>query len=1133
MANITDIVNSIVRYLGKVSITLNGRWKDNIEYDRLCVVYNDFASYISKQKVPAGTKLTNTTYWQILSNLQEEIKIDYETFKAEVLKDIVDLNKRQIVGRIVVGSDNEFSALTIEQVNAGAEVYILDTKKTYIIDSIDTQNNKEYHEQVYNSLSTVAYSSISKEDRKVENIKVLKDYSIELGDKLTTFPITLIQAILDLESGKNLSSILNIFNYFVLPWNGNFAATVNEVPLVMRNFGTLITYKDTDGFIWTKRYKLSDFSNANWSNIDNWEGWDLQIVKDEIIAVVEKIFINIDDYPPVKEVIVSSITTATNDVLNDITSHPDLYAKFKTIIETKVGDVFKNLDSYPDLKNLLNTYVVNQVNYIFANINSYPILKTTIENSVKFVFTNINSYPTLKKIITDKIVEIAPGLINTIFTNINNYPTLKSAIELGVYSRTDYVFKHLDNYPELKAIIESGSASGKFNMLNVKFNLPSENNSSIINIDEVRAGVADIELMGYKHCLIEILLNDVSIWKCVGCVMKFGENNYNFSYIAPLNGISHRIVYRGNITTNSFSMYYEEKSNSTIYIRAEHSSNLPNGKVQFTIQNEAGRQIWDFVDIYSLTNKVYIFNCVITYLTDDPVWATVSGTMQFLSDGAGTNTAQIITTTYEGGDVNMFTKHEWSWENINTSTLILDKIVRYSTNDFIAHSEKGTVNGICPLNASSKVDAKYLPSYVDDVMDFTTSTNFANTSEIVAHPAYNNQILITGSTTVDPYKNKIIKLNANASINDWVVEDLVTDKIYCKTTDNTIWRWSGTTLVKIGAGELVLGEVTGTAYDGGKGKTVTDIVNTIPPKLINLNSAYIVDRSAIHFGFIFKCYIKYGDGKYYLDDSADYTMMIPLANANYAGLISPIANSKLNSIAIINSSIFFSETIGAEEDITSILSNSSVNFNTLKNTNTLILRFSNNTVSRYTIVDNIFTQTVENVPTAYISYVVQNNATKSTRYYARIYFVNNRAYYKKDYSCDINKGGFDLGAAVNFIIDCINTHNGTWITNDNDFAEAINSGVLTDLVNCVNPLQFMIDCCKNQYPLVCKETYIVDPNRYFRCDSIPIKCMYTNNNGAAPINDYNFKIYFEDQPYRFNIKRDSEGLSTFKGAYVQ
>ncbi len=357
MANITDIVNSIIRYLGKVSITCNGRWKDNVDYDRLCVVYDDFASYISKQKVPAGTKLTNTTYWQVLSNLQDEIKIDYETFKTEVLNSIADLNKRQITGRIVVDTMEDLNALTIENVNAGAEVYVLDNKKTYIIDSIDTQNNKEYHEQVYNSLSTMAYSSVPKEDRKVENIKILRDYIVEFGDKITTFPITLIQAVLDLESGKDLSSLMSMFNYLVLPWNGNFAATVNKVPLVMRNLGTLVTYKDTDGFIWTKRYKLSDFSNANWSNIDNWDGWDLQAAESEIIEAVEKIFTNIDDYPPVKNVITTGVTTAVNEVLNNITTYPDLYNQFKSVIETKVGDVFTNLDNYPNLKSLLNTKI--------------------------------------------------------------------------------------------------------------------------------------------------------------------------------------------------------------------------------------------------------------------------------------------------------------------------------------------------------------------------------------------------------------------------------------------------------------------------------------------------------------------------------------------------------------------------------------------------------------------------------------------------------------------------------------------------------------------------------------------------------------------------------------------------------
>lgn len=1128
MANITDIVNSIVRYLGKVSITLNGRWKDNIEYDRLCVVYDDFASYISKQKVPVGTKLTNTTYWQVLSNLQEEIKIDYETFKEKVLEDIADLNKRQIAGRIVVDNDNELNALTIEQVNAGTEVYVLDTKKTYIIDSIDTQNNKEYHEQVYNSLSTVAYSSIPKEDRKVENIKVLKDYSVEFGDKLTTFPITLIQAILDLESGKNLSSLLSMFNYLVLPWNGNFAATVNEVPLAMRNLGTLVTYKDADGFIWTKRYKLSDFSNINWSNIDNWEGWDLNGAKDEIIAVVEKIFTNIDDYPPVKEVVVQSVTTATNDVLNDIASHPDLYAKFKSIIETKVGDVFKNLDSYPDLKKLLNTYVVNQVNYIFANIDSYPVLKTTIENSIKSVFTNIDNYPVLKKVITDKIVEIAPSLINTIFTNINNYPTLKSAIKLGVYSRTDYIFKHLDDYPELKALIEAGSGSSKLDILTVKFNYSGGDNVQIVNIDEARTGVADIKLMDYKHCLIEIILNNTSVWKCIGSVIKIGENDYNFSYIAPLNGFSHRTVFRGNIVTNSFTMYYEEKSNSTIYIRAEHSSNLPDGKVQFIIQNKAGRQIWDFADVYSLPNKVYIFDCVITYKTDDPIWVTVSGTMQFFVDQNNASVAQIITSFYEGGDGNIFTKQQWLWQDINTNNLILEKITYYNTSQFISSADKGKASGICPLNASSKVDAKYLPSYVDDVIEFDINTDFANISEIVNHPAYTNKIILANNKTIAPYTNTVIKTNNNTSTSDWIYEAILSDKIYVNRVTNKVYRWTGSGFAEIGPASVVIGEVAGTAYDGAKGKELKTLVDSLPSTLLESTGAS-VDIASTDIELHFKTKYYDSNTKTYIGD--DLYLNIPLATEQKAGLLSPIEKQVVNGLLTIVGPEFFYRLIGTNISIGSQQWADISSNNLFKKASAIFIKNGNTGETITATVESFTDNNIADYREYNIVYTYINKLKQHYRYYAIIKHYGGATkantqliiYYKET----VTKKGFELGEAFTWIVQQINDIGGTWAISEDDFAnELAASGIQTNLYECSYPIQFMINCCENQLPLVCKQTYVISGRRYYS-ESIPVKCMYTNN-GTNSINYYNFKVDFKNQSYQFKIKKDSDGLLTFE-----
>lgn len=1134
MANITDIVNSIVRYLGKVSITLNGRWKDNIEYDRLCVVYDDFASYISKQKVPVGTKLTNTTYWQVLSNLQEEIKIDYETFKAEVLEDIADLNKRQIAGRIVVNNDNELNALTIEQVNAGAEVYVLDTKKTYIIDSIDTQNNKDYHEQVYNSLSTAAYSSVPKEDRKVENIKVLKDYVVEFGDKLTTFPITLIQAILDLESGKNLSSLLSMFNYLVLPWNGNFAATVNEVPLVMRNLGTLVTYKDADGFIWTKRYKLSDFSNINWPNIDNWEGWDLNTAKDEIIAVVEKIFTNIDDYPPVKEVVVQSVTTATNDVLNDIASHPDLYTKFKAIIETKVGDVFANLDNYPDLKTLLNTYVVNQVNYIFNNIDNYPTLKTTIENAIKSVFTNIDSYPAVKKVITDKIVEIAPTLINSVFNNINNYPTLKSAINLSVYNRTDYVFNHLDDYPALKALIEAGSGGGgqSSSIPTINFETTDGSIFTISNIDEVKSYI--LSNVGMPSiCIVNVITESTIIYNKLNCSIIRHGNDCLITCIGYDYNSDNKFVFQGNIETNSFQFYLVEKPLGTIYIKATYETSLSNGDKQFSIENNAAVQIQKIVEAYPLDVKVYIFDCIITYKTEDPVWATVRGTMQFMSDGANTNIAQIICNFCESGNSKILIKQEWSWLDINEPKLILNGIIEYSTDDFINKNQKGAANGICPLNASSKIDAKYLPSYVDDVIEFDINTDFANISEIVNHPTYTNKTILANNKTIAPYTNTVIKTNNNTSISDWVYESIEADKIYVSRTTNKVYRWTGSGFAEIGPASVVIGEIAGTAYDGAKGKELKTLVDSLPSTLLESTGAG-VDIASTDIELHFKTKYYDSNTKTYIGD--DLYLNIPLATEQKAGLLSPIEKQVVSGLLTIIEPEFFDPLIGANISIGSQQWADISSNNLFKKASAIFIKNRNTGETITAAVESFTDNNIADYREYNIVYTYINKLKQHYRYYAIIKHYGGATkantqlivYYKET----VTKKGFELGEAFNWIVQQINNIGGTWTISEDDFTNELDaSGVQTDLHECSYPIQFMVNCCENQLPLVCKQTYVISDRHYYS-ESVSVKCMCTNN-GINSINYYNFKVDFENQSYQFNIRKDYDDLLTFEHGDVQ
>ena len=140
-------MKTIKQDLGKVSVTCNGTWDGGKEYYRLSIV-NDgsYASYISKKFVPSGTPLSNIEYWQPLASLKDDIKINYEKFKKEVLQLIADIQIALRGTRLVVQNEAERNELTWMQVAVGCEVYEIDSKLTYILDSIvPILNIKEWH----------------------------------------------------------------------------------------------------------------------------------------------------------------------------------------------------------------------------------------------------------------------------------------------------------------------------------------------------------------------------------------------------------------------------------------------------------------------------------------------------------------------------------------------------------------------------------------------------------------------------------------------------------------------------------------------------------------------------------------------------------------------------------------------------------------------------------------------------------------------------------------------------------------------------------------------------------------------------------------------------------------------------
>ena len=147
-------MKTIKQYLGKVSITCNGLWDINREYDRLCLVHDGhFASYISRVAVPVGTALTNLDYWQPVANLRDDVRVYAKEFEDKVIELLAQIQIKFKNARIVVKDIAERDSLTINDVAPGCEVYVLETKQSWILDSIvcssDENNNwKEWHLEI-------------------------------------------------------------------------------------------------------------------------------------------------------------------------------------------------------------------------------------------------------------------------------------------------------------------------------------------------------------------------------------------------------------------------------------------------------------------------------------------------------------------------------------------------------------------------------------------------------------------------------------------------------------------------------------------------------------------------------------------------------------------------------------------------------------------------------------------------------------------------------------------------------------------------------------------------------------------------------------------------------------------------
>lgn len=173
------------------------------------------------------------------------------------------------------------------------------------------------------------------------------------------------------------------------------------------------------------------------------------------------------------------------------------------------------------------------------------------------------------------------------------------------------------------------------------------------------------------------------------------------------------------------------------------------------------------------------------------------------------------------------------------------------TNDAqVKRSEMGVANGVATLGTDGKVPQSQLPSYVDDVVEYSSKSAFPTTGE--------------------------------------------SGKIYVAKDTNITWRWSGSTYVAISA-SLALGETSSTAFAGDRGKALED--RTINGK--RLGSANItLTQDDVASGSTYKRVKSGGD----ITIGEDGTVTVNAIGGNSADEIGKVKGVTVNGTNVVNAS---------------------------------------------------------------------------------------------------------------------------------------------------------------------------------------------------------------------------------------
>lgn len=198
---------------------------------------------------------------------------------------------------------------------------------------------------------------------------------------------------------------------------------------------------------------------------------------------------------------------------------------------------------------------------------------------------------------------------------------------------------------------------------------------------------------------------------------------------------------------------------------------------------------------------------------------------------------------------------------------------------------------------NGKLSIQSLIDYIGDISDSDLELQALIKIQKFVDTVSEMDLLLYQAKEGDIYYCKENKKLYVRSFNKWGMLDPLTSKVYVLVgldeynRTNIIHLWDGNDMVVMSE-RLFIGEVTGTAYDGGKGKHLADIANSLPDNVIREVADFTTDGSTVTFNYEYD--VKQESGLF--DGDAQGSKTIPSATTSNAGVMSATDKVKVDKI---------------------------------------------------------------------------------------------------------------------------------------------------------------------------------------------------------------------------------------------